>query len=158
MMGYATSTRPFVRYLRMVSAVLLAWIGMVVHNLADLPIAFLSPENVGPGVVSLVLLMLWLFRPSVRWTAALLLVWGSINVAGAILTVLPLPFLPFVPEQTLYHYAFHVLYLFTQMPLLLAALHDLRRGESGVGWDTRSPFAPRRHRLGDQGAGAYDRR
>lgn len=116
--------------LPMGAAVLLAWVGMVVHNLADLPIAFLSPENVLPGLVWLVLLIVWILRSSARWPAILLLTWGSINAAGAVLTVLPLSFLPFAPEQSLHHYAFHGLYLLTQVPALHMALQGLSRAAS----------------------------
>jgi len=35
------------------------------------------------------------------------------------LSVLPLPVLPFTPEQSLRHYSFHVLYAATQVPLLV---------------------------------------
>ncbi|MGH2602738.1 MAG: hypothetical protein ACRDJ9_25560, partial [Dehalococcoidia bacterium] len=40
-------------------------------------------------------------------------------IGGAVLSVLPLPFLPFKPEQSLRHFAFHVLYGVTQIPLLI---------------------------------------
>jgi hypothetical protein len=37
-------------------------------------------------------------------------------------SVLPWPFLPFVPEQTLQHYVAHVLYAAYQVPLLVVLL------------------------------------
>ena len=47
---------------------------------------------------------------------ALLLAWALLNLlGGAVLSVLPLPFLPFVPEQSLRHYSFHLLYGLTHV-------------------------------------------
>jgi hypothetical protein len=112
------------RLLHIVAAAFLAWAGMVVHNLADLPISPLGPENMLPGFVWLVLLLVWFLRPSAGWPAILLLAWGSINATGAVLTVLPLPFLPFAPEQSIRHYPFHGLYLLTQAPFLLIAYDE----------------------------------
>ena len=42
-------------------------------------------------------------------------------VVGGLLTVLPLPVLPFVPEQSVGHYAVHVVYAVGQLPLVLVA-------------------------------------
>ncbi len=121
------SQRPRSSFLSMAAVVLLAWAGMVVHNLADLPISLFSPENTLPGLVWLALLLLWGSLPFARWPAALLLAWGTLNLVGAILTVLPLSLLPFAPEQSLRHYLFHGLYAATQLPLLHHAQADWRR-------------------------------
>lgn len=111
----------------MIAAVCIAWLGMVVHNLADLPISFMAAENTIPGLIWLVLLVLWIVRPSARLSSALLLAWGTLNLLGAVVTVLPLPFLPFEPEQTVQHYVFHMLYAATQVPLLLRTKTELAR-------------------------------
>jgi hypothetical protein len=50
-----------------------------------------------------------------------------LNLVGGFATVLPLPVLPFKPEQSLRHYMFHVLYALTQFPLLGIVRHELRR-------------------------------
>ena len=69
--------------------------------------------------------LLWRLRP--RFGAALLLTWALLNLlGGAVLSVLPLPFLPFVPEQSLRHYSFHLLYGLTQVPLIVAARTQLK--------------------------------
>ena len=52
------------------------------------------------------------------WPTLLLRVWGGISLAGAIITVLPLPVLPFRPEQSIRHYGVHVSYAVTQLPVL----------------------------------------
>lgn len=41
-----------------------------------------------------------------------------ISLAGAVITVLPLPVLPFRPEQSLRHYGVHLVYALTQLPVL----------------------------------------
>ena len=105
-----------------VIAAVVAWLCMYVHNMADLPnLTFLSPENMLPAIVWLVLLTLWWILPDRRIPANLLLAWGLLNLLGGFLTVLPLPILPFKPEQSLRHYLFHVLYAAAQVPLVYLA-------------------------------------
>lgn len=60
--------------------------------------------------------------------AGLLLGWIALNlVGGRILSVLPLPILPFMPSQTLYHYAFHGVYTFTQVPAVVLLVREIAR-------------------------------
>ncbi len=47
--------------------------------------------------------------------------------AGGGINVLPLSFLPFVPEQTLSHYLSHLLYGLGQIPLIWAMFSQLRK-------------------------------
>ena len=42
-------------------------------------------------------------------------------LSGAVLTVLPVTFLPFRPEQSLDHYVSHIVYGVAQLPLILNA-------------------------------------
>ncbi|MGH2490866.1 MAG: hypothetical protein ACRDF9_05100 [Candidatus Limnocylindria bacterium] len=42
------------------------------------------------------------------------------------LTVLPLPFLPFAPEQTVSHYVAHVIYIAAGLPLTIASMRNFR--------------------------------
>lgn len=111
----------------MLGAVVLSWLGFVAHNFADLPWqTLLSPETAYPTLVYLALVAGW-FTPGRRIAAWALLGWGLLQLlGGAVISVLPLPFLPFEPEQTLYHYAFHVLYGVLQLPLLFALRRELR--------------------------------
>jgi hypothetical protein len=64
----------------------------------------------------------WLWpaaRPALQWA---LVAWGLLNLlAGAILSVLPLPIWPFEPEQSVGHYAAHMVYGLGQLPLIWAA-------------------------------------
>jgi hypothetical protein len=53
--------------------------------------------------------------------------WGVLNlVIGGIVTVLPLAILPFVPEQSVTHYAAHVVYALGQFPLVVLGYRALR--------------------------------
>jgi hypothetical protein len=108
------------------AAVALSWLGFFIHNYADLPGQTpLSPETLYPTLVYLALAGLWL-TPVKRVAGWLLLGWGLLHlVGGAIISVLPLPFLPFDPEQTFYHYAFHVVYGLLQVPLVVIARRRL---------------------------------
>ena len=113
---------------RMAGAVAVAWLGMYVHNVADLPnLTALSPENVIPGLVWVLLLGLWWAMPSRTAPTQFLSAWGLLNLVGGLVTVLPLPLLPFKPEQSVRHYAFHVLYALTQLPLLGLVRHASRQ-------------------------------
>lgn len=109
-------------------ALAVSWGSMVFHNQWELPVTPLSLENTGPLAVDLALLAACWWRPSSRVVWTLILAWGLLNVVvGGVLTVLPLPVLPFAPEQTLEHYAVRVVYALGQVPLVLVAGGALRR-------------------------------
>jgi hypothetical protein len=114
-----------------VASALVAWFGMLLHNVADLPGQdLLSVETFLPTLITFVLVVLWFVRPirhAVTWA---LLVWGWISLIGGVISVLPLGILPFEPAQTPVHYGFHALYAGTQVPLILVTslwLRDARR-------------------------------
>ena len=107
----------------------LSWLGLFVHNSIELPaLNLLSAENSLPALVAVVLFAGWWLLPTRRLAAALLLVWGLLHlVGGAIVTVIPFSFLPFVPEQDLAHYFAHFLYGLAQLPLIWITIQQLRR-------------------------------
>ena len=107
-------------------AAVVSWLGLLVHNVADLPDQHIySPETSFPSVLLLIALALFAVRP--RPGLVLLLVWSGLHILGAIFSVIPFDWLPFVPEQSNRHYAFHVLYLLTQIPLARLAFEHPRR-------------------------------
>jgi hypothetical protein len=114
-------------------ALALAWLGFLTHNLADLPNRNpLIPETLYPSLVYGILGLAYLIKPS-RLTSALLLLWVGLNfLGGGIISVLPLPFLPFAPEQTAYHYAFHAVYAASQLPALILLLRRWREPAPAV--------------------------
>jgi hypothetical protein len=68
----------------------------------------------------------WL-SPGRRVAAWLLLGWGWLHaIGGGLLSVLPLPWWPYQPEQSLRHYAVHALYAVLQVPLLVTVTQYLR--------------------------------
>ena len=74
---------------------------MVFHNQWELPLTPLDLENMGPLAVDIALLVVCWRRPRSRVVWTVILAWGLLNmVVGGLLTVLPLPVLPFAPEQT----------------------------------------------------------
>jgi hypothetical protein len=104
---------------------------MFVHNLAELPgQSLLSPESLIPLIVTVTLIAGW-FTPSRRGVTVGLLCWGLLHLlGGGILSVLPLPFLPFAPEQSASHYLFHAIYALAQLPLVFSTagwLHSHRQ-------------------------------
>jgi len=121
-----TSPRPIATAV-VVAGILLSWLGFFVHNVADLPgQTILSPESAIPTLVYLGLLVLW-FTPARRVAAWALLVWALLHlIGGAVLSVLPLPILPFAPDQSPRHYLFHGAYGVLQLPLIVALVFWVR--------------------------------
>ncbi len=101
----------------MMAALLVSTAGAVIHNMLEFPgMSFGSPEMLSTIVPAVVVAAWWVIRPSLpawwaitTWIALLL-------ILGAVITVLPLPFLPFEPEQSLGHYASHVVFGVSQLP------------------------------------------
>jgi hypothetical protein len=114
------------------SVAAISWLGFLVHNVADLPgQTLLSPETLWPSLITAALLVVHAAGPR-RVAGTGLLIWATLNLVGGALTVLPLPVLPFEPEQSLRHYSFHVLYVATQIPLIVVSFR-LARGRSQPG-------------------------
>ena len=116
-----------------IAAAVISWLGLLVHNVADLRHqTLLSPETLGPSLVAAALLAVYA-TGSVRLAGVSLFGWALLNLGGGTLSVLPLSVLPFEPEQTLRHYSFHLLYAATQVPLLVVSYQfvvDPRSGPS----------------------------
>lgn len=112
------------------AAAAISWLGFLVHNVADLPgQTFLSPETFWPSLITGTLLIA--YATGLRRVAGIgLLIWATLNLVGGALSVLPLPLLPFEPEQTVRHYSFHLLYAATQIPLLVVSWRLARRRSS----------------------------
>ena len=114
-----------------VLASVIAAAGMVAHNVLEFGPAFLlRPETVIPlAIFGLFALLAWT-RPAIAIVHVLLLAWAVLNlVGGGILSVLPLGLFPFQPEQSLRHYAIHVIYGVAQIPLVVLAARALSRRE-----------------------------
>jgi hypothetical protein len=109
--------------------VALSWAGEFLHNRYELPqLRSFSPENSLMALLAIGLFLLWWRAPGSSIPAVLLLVLGILHLlGGSILTVLPLPFLPFVPEQSLPHYIAHIVYGLLQAPLIVAMIWQIRQ-------------------------------
>lgn len=94
--------------------------GLVAHNLLSLPLSPLAIETAGPVLIYGALFVWCVTSRGNEAARRSLAGWALLNlIGGGILTVLPLPFLPFTPEQTLAHYGAHLIYSLAQVPLLL---------------------------------------
>jgi hypothetical protein len=116
----SATTRVPQRTVRLVAALtVLSWFGMIIHDRISLPeLSLLSPDVVLPTIVSAALVAAWWAWPG-RLSFGLLFGWTMLHFAvGGLVSVLPWPFLPFVPEQTIQHYIAHALYAGCQLPLL----------------------------------------
>lgn len=112
----------------MAAALTLSAASMLAHNLYELPLSPIDLENSGPIVFAAILGVAYAVRPDSKAVAAAILGWGVLNlVIGGIVTVLPLPILPFTPEQSISHYGAHVVYTVGQIPLVVFAYRAVRR-------------------------------
>jgi peptidoglycan/LPS O-acetylase OafA/YrhL len=112
-------------------ASVIAAAGMMAHNVFEFGPAFLlDPQTLIPlAIFGLFALLAWA-RPANAVVHVALLAWAVLNlVGGGILSVLPLGLFPFQPEQSLGHYAVHVLYAVAQLPLIVVAGRALSRRE-----------------------------
>ena len=109
------------------AALTLSALSMLAHNLYELPLSPIDPPNAGPIVFAALLGGAYAMWPDSKVVAAAALGWGVLNlVIGGIVTVVPLSVLPFVPEQSVTHYAAHLVYAVGQVPLVVLAYRALR--------------------------------
>ena len=118
------------------SAVACSGLGMAVHTVREfgIPGVFAWETGLAPVIfVQVAIFVLWWHARSARPTLGLVLAATGLFllVGGAILSVLPLPFLPFAPAQTVDHYLTHVILGITQIPIVVIPL-KLRRLEGLV--------------------------
>lgn len=107
-------------------AVSLSAAGMAFHTIREFTFAgLLSPASgfLPVAAVQFALLALHVLAPPARKPAAIVLFATAILqlIGGAITSILPLPFLPFAPDQSLHHYLSHFIFGLAQLPLLFAA-------------------------------------
>lgn len=114
--------------LAIILALAVAWLGLWAHEAYRIPATFgLTPDGSLPLLaIAVALLAWWLLAARKRAATIALLVYALINCVGGLLSVLPLPFLPFAPEQTVDHYLIHSLYALCQTPLIIVALFALK--------------------------------
>jgi hypothetical protein len=95
--------------------------GLLVHNLQEFPPSILlAPETLAPAAITVLVGVGLLRRPSTGVFVAAA-VWAIIVIVVGGASVLPLLIWPFTPEQTVAHYAAHVVYAVAQLPLLWLA-------------------------------------
>lgn len=104
-------------------AVLLSLVGLMAHNALEFGGRGLLALETGTVPVVLVqgaVYVGWWRLPNLRaWLFGLLGALALLHlVGGALISVLPLPIMPFEPEQSLSHYLSHLIYGVTQLPLL----------------------------------------
>lgn len=116
-----------------VGSLLVAYLGIWAHEFHRVPASWGFTLE---GLLSLVLpaaVIFWAWWRFPWYAAPLVALWalGLIHLLGACVTVLPLAFLPFVPEQTVSHYLAHAIYAAGQLPLLLVALRLSQHSAAG---------------------------
>jgi len=105
----------------------LSWLGLWFHDAREFPATvWITVDSMGMGLVAALLVLATWRAPRARWPVVALLVYGALMLIGGGLSVLPLPILPFTPEQSYAHYLAHAVYAAAQLPLVVACLHQLR--------------------------------
>lgn len=105
-------------------ALVVAWLGLWTHELYRVPsvLGLTLDGSLPPLAIAILLLTWWFLAARKRAPTRALLLFAFINCVGGFLSVLPLPFLPFVPEQVTAHYLVHMLYVICQVPLIMVTL------------------------------------
>jgi hypothetical protein len=75
-------------------------------------------------------LAIWWSRSCGASAAGALAAYAIVNLVGGLVSVLPLGWLPFTPEQNLAHYSVHFVYAACQVPLLGLAFRRLQPGSA----------------------------
>ena len=129
-----------------VAAAALAWTGLWFHELYRVPrlLGFTPDGDLFMLPICAALVFWWLRDNGLRRGPSIALsIYAAINLLGAVITVLPVGFLPFVPEQALAHYFAHAVYATGQLPLLAVATYVLwdpnRRGGDPDSWPDPYP-------------------
>lgn len=113
---------------RVVVATAVSWLGLWVHEVHRVPrLLGFTPDGDLFMLPIAAGLAVWWSRSRGASAAWALTIYAAVNLAGAVVTVLPLGLMPFVAEQTVGHYAAHVIYAVCQLPLLTLAMMRLRR-------------------------------
>ena len=112
---------------RVVVAIAVSWIGLWVHELHRVPrLLGFTPDGDLFMLPIAAGLAFWWSRSRGAPAAWALAIYATVNLVGAVVTILPLGWLPFVPDQTVAHYAAHVIYAVCQLPLLTLAILQLQ--------------------------------
>jgi hypothetical protein len=116
------------RFDRLTVCTALSWFGLWVHELHRVPslLGFTPDGDLFMLVIAAALAYWWLRSRSIG-AAGALLVYAVVNLVGGFLTVLPLSWLPFQPEQTVDHYGVHLAYAVCQLPLIVVSTQQLVR-------------------------------
>ena len=77
-------------------------------------------------------LAIWWSRSRGAFAAGALAAYAIVNLVGGLVSVLPLGWLPFTPEQTLAHYSAHLIYAACQVPLLGLTVKRLLPGSAPI--------------------------
>ncbi|TVR77182.1 MAG: hypothetical protein EA415_00405 [Sphaerobacteraceae bacterium] len=112
------------------AAIAIAILGSLAHNAIEFGIGSVLVSQNGelplafPWIAGF---LTWWRIPQARIPAAwFLIALAGLNlIGGGIITVLPLGFLPFEPEQSLTHYLAHLIYGVAQLPVLAVLLREV---------------------------------
>ena len=113
---------------RVVVATAVSWLGLWAHELHRVPRLFgLTLDGDLFMLPIAAALAIWWSRSHGTAAAGALAAYAGVNLAGGIVSVLPLGWLAFVPDQSIAHHTAHFVYAVCQLPLLALAISRLLR-------------------------------
>jgi len=112
-------------------AIVIAILGSLAHNAIEFGFGSVLRSQNGELPITFLwiagFLLWWRVRQARLPAAWFLIALALLNlIGGAIITVVPLGFLPFEPEQSFTHYVAHVIYGVAQIPALVLLLREIR--------------------------------
>ena len=113
------------------TALALAWLGMLCHDLAEFGRPAIEGSIFFLAIAGLLFLFWWRLPQRRGLIAALMLIYSLVGLFGAVTSALPLGFWPWVPEQNLSHYLSHGVWIFMVLPLVWVSISYLRSERSG---------------------------
>jgi len=123
--------RPPIKIDRVIIATAVSWLGLWVHEVHRVPsLLGITPDGDLFMLPIAAGLAIWWSRSRGTSAAGALAAYAIVNLVGGLVSVLPLGWLPFTPEQTLAHYSVHLIYAACQVPLLGLAFKRLQPGSA----------------------------
>jgi hypothetical protein len=109
-------------------AAAVAWLGAWFHDFREFAGTSGLMADTLAEILIIVAMMALVWRiPRSRWPRVVLLVFAALWMAGGTLSVLPLAIWPWVPDQSVSHYATHIITALVPIPLIIVLLRGMRR-------------------------------
>lgn len=121
----AIQTEQRQRWLWLIAGMVISWLGLLIHDWVEFGGPSLE-SSIPYLLMGVALTITWQIPRLRRIATLLILALGVLYLLGALLSVFPLPIWPFDPEQTVSHYAVHLLWALGEVALLWIVFTKVR--------------------------------